>query len=58
MRRILRKTDVDMPLVMLSIWRDWDTGGDLQAKKEGTFELSCDEGCSKDAAEKINLRRI
>jgi hypothetical protein len=42
----------------LSICRDRDTGGDLQAKKEGTFEPSCDEGCSRDAAEEVNLRRI
>jgi len=58
MRRTLRKANVDMTLAMLSICRDWSTGGDLRAKKGGTFELSFGEGCSGDAAEEINLRRI
>jgi hypothetical protein len=57
-RRILRKTNVDAPLVMLSICRDWDTGGDLQAEKEGTFEPSRGGGCSKDAAEEASIRRV
>jgi len=58
MRRTLRKANVDMTLAMLSICRDWNTSGDLRAKKEGTFEPSYDKGCSGDAAEEINLRRI
>jgi len=58
MRRTLRKANVDMTLAMLSICRDWSTGGDLRAKKGRTFELSFAEGCSGDAAEEINLRRI
>jgi len=45
MRRTLRKANIDMALAMLSICRDWNTGGDLRAKKEGTFEPSYDEGC-------------
>jgi len=57
-RRILKNTNVDTPLEMLSICRDWDSGGGRLARKEGTFEPSHDGGCSKDAAEEMNLGRI
>jgi len=58
MRRTLRKANVDMTLAMLSICRDWSTGGELRAKKGGTLDCSYGEGCSGDAAEEINLRCI